>query len=136
MKVIVDTDVWSESLRQGSDKPSAAVRELGELIEDGRVQMIGLIRMEILCGIRDEKKYEKLKQAVAAFPDRELDTEVFETAASMFNRCRAKGIQGSMADFVLCACSTLWEMPILTKDKDFKRYQEYLPIELHSLATK
>ena len=117
---------------KGGDTPSAQVRELGELLEDGRVQMVGLIRMEILCGIRDEKRFEKLKKAVAAFPDRELDTEVFETAAAMFNRCRAKGIQGSMADFVLCACSTLWGMPILTKDKDFNRYQRHLPIKLHT----
>ena len=83
-----------------------------------------------------QKKFEKLKQAVAAFPDRELDTEVFETAASMFNRCRAKGIQGSQTDFVLCACSALWEMPILTKDKDFERYQRHIPVELHPLVTE
>ncbi|MBC8327086.1 MAG: PIN domain-containing protein [Verrucomicrobia subdivision 3 bacterium] len=132
MKVIVDTDVWSEALRKEGDEPSSQVRELGELIENGSVQMVGIIRMEILCGIRDEKRFKKLKEAVAAFPDRQLDTEVFELAAVMFNQCRGKGVQGSMTDFVLCACSALWQMPIMTKDKDFKRYQRHLPIELHT----
>ena len=90
MKVIVDTDVWSEALRKGGNKPSAAVRELGELIENGRVQMVGLIRMEMLCGVRGEKRFEKLKQAMAAFPDRALDAEVFKTAAAVPRTSKAQ----------------------------------------------
>lgn len=129
MRVIVDTDVWSEAFRKGGTK-SRYVDELFDLIQEGRIQMIGCIRMEILCGIREEKVLNHLSEKLEAFPDRALGTEVFVTAARFFNLCRSKGIQGSNIDFIICACSVLWKMPILTKDKNFTRYQKLLPIEI------
>lgn len=129
MKVIVDTDVWSEAFRKKGSK-SAYVDELKSLIQEGRIQMIGAIRMEILCGIRTGEMFEMLRDRLESFPDKRLDSEIFETAAKFLNLCRSKGIQGSNNDFIICACSVLWKMPILSKDKDFSAYQEILPIEL------
>lgn len=129
MKVIVDTDVWSEAFRKKGEK-SEYVDELLSLIQEGRIQMIGVIRMEILCGIRQEKMFRTLSDKLQAFPDRRLDSEVFATAARCMNLCRAKGIQGSNNDFIICACSMLWKLPILSQDKDFVAYQKLLPIEL------
>ena len=129
MKTIVDTDVWSEAFRRKGAK-SEYVSELLTLIQEGRIQMIGVIRMEILCGIRLEKMFRILNERLQAFPDRTLDSEVFVTAAQFMNLCRSKGIQGSNNDFIICACSMLWKMPVLSKDKDFVRYQKFLPIKL------
>lgn len=129
MKVIVDTDVWSEAFRKKGRK-SKYVDELFNLINEGRIQMIGVIRMEILCGIRDETMFRLLSRKLEAFPDKILNSEVFTTAARFFNLSRSKGIQGSNSDFIICACSMHWRMPILTKDKDFPRYQKFIPIEL------
>ena len=129
MRVIVDTDVWSEAFRKKGPK-SEFVDELLNLIQEGRVQMIGVVRMEILCGIRGEKMFRTLKEKLDAFPDRPLDSEVFVTAAQLLNLCRSKGIQGSNNDFIICACSMLWKTPILSKDKDFIGYQKILPIEM------
>jgi predicted nucleic acid-binding protein len=129
VNVIVDTDVWSEAFRKRGEK-SAYVDELRKLLEEGRVQMIGIIRMEILCGIRAKQEFDRVQQRLRAFSDRDLDSEVFITAARFFNLCRSKGIQGSSNDFILCACSMLWKLPILSKDKDFLRYRKLIPIEL------
>ena len=129
MRVIVDTDIWSEAFRKKGSK-SEFVDELQDLIQEGRIQMIGVIRMEILCGIRNEKMFGTLNERLEAFPDRALDSETFVTAARLLNLCRSKGIQGSNNDFIICACSMLWEMPILSKDKDFVRYRKIIPIEL------
>ncbi len=129
MRVIVDTDVWSEAFRKEGPK-SGYVGELLNLIQEGRIQMIGVIRMEILCGIRGEKMFQALNDKLDAFSDRPLDSEVFVTAARFLNLCRSKGIQGSNNDFIICACSMLWKMPVLSKDKDFIGYRKILPIEL------
>ena len=129
MRVIVDTNVWSEAFRKKGPK-SEYVDELLSLIQDGRIQMIGVIRMEILCGIRGETMFRAMNEKLEAFPDRSLDSEVFVTAARFLNLCRGKGIQGSNSDFIICACSMLWKMPILSKDKDFIGYRKILPIEL------
>jgi len=129
VRVIVDTDVWSEAFRKKGPN-SEFVHELQNLIQEGRVQMIGVIRMEILCGVRDEKIFNSLLRSLEAFPDGALNSDIFVTAARFLNLCRSKGIQGSNNDFIVCACSMLWKMPILSKDKDYVRYRKILPIEL------
>lgn len=129
MKVIVDTDVWSEAFRKKGPK-SAYVEELKSLIQGGRIQMIGVIRMEILCGIRSQEIFETMKDRLESFPDKLLGSDVFETAAQFLNLCRSKGIQGSNNAFLICACSVLWKIPILSNDRDFLAYQKLLPIEL------
>ena len=132
MKVIVDTCVWSLALRRYKpDKNEPYVMELQELIKEVRVQLIGAIRQEILSGISNQKQFKKLRQTLSAFPDLPLEKEVYEKAALYFNVNRSKGIQGSNTDFLICAASTYYQMPILTFDKDFDRFQKNISLELH-----
>lgn len=130
MKVIVDTDVWSEAFRKQGPK-STSVKELRTLIEEGRVQLIGPIRQEILSGIRNHSQFERIEKSLGAFPDRGIDSEVYVLAAKFFNLCRSKGIQGSNTDFLICACSISWGYPVLTKDQDFHLYKKILSCEIH-----
>lgn len=130
MNVIVDTDVWSEALRKKKVAPSVYVNELAALISEGRIQMLGSIRMEILCGIREKHTFTKLKNSLAAFPDLTQDTATYVLAAQFFNFCRSKGIQGSNTDFLICASAVQYDLAILTKDRDFAHYSKHLPIKL------
>ena len=132
MKVLVDTSVWSLALRRRSpDREGGVVRELGRLIAEFQVAMIGPIRQELLSGIREDGQYLTLREKLRAFPDLRLDTADFETAARFFNKCRAEGVQGSNTDFLLCAVGHLREMPIFTTDKDFHAYSRTLGTKLH-----
>jgi predicted nucleic acid-binding protein len=125
----VDTDVWSEAFRKQGAK-GRFVNELRTLVEESRVQLIGPIRQEILCGIRSGKQFEKIAEHLGAFPDKALESKVYGLAAKFFNLCRSKGIQGSNTDFLICACSVSWGFPILTKDKDFQLFRKFVPCEL------
>jgi hypothetical protein len=44
MKIIVDTCIWSLAFRQNRQTTDSAVGELGELIQESRVQLLGLKR--------------------------------------------------------------------------------------------
>lgn len=127
--VLVDSDVWSEAFRKGGRK-SRAVFLLEEFVENDEVVMIGPVRQESLSGIKEERQFEEVRKILRAFPSRLPEDSIFELAASFFNICRSNGIQGSHTDFLLCACCVAWKIRILTKDKDFGRYAEYLPIDL------
>ena len=133
MRVIVDTSIWSLALRRGGGTEAAAVRELRTLISDDRVQMIGAIRQEILSGIREEKQFRELEARLGAFPDLSLEAEDHVVAARFFNMCRAKGIQGSNTDFLICAIAVRRKMEIFTTDKDFDRFLGILPIVLRKI---
>ena len=60
----------------------------------------------------------------------DIPSIIYETAAEMFNTCRAKGIQGSHTDFLICATAQFYELQILTNDQDFLLFQNNLNIEL------
>jgi predicted nucleic acid-binding protein len=134
MRVLVDTSVWSLALRRGRAIASAPVDELRNLIADHRVEMMGAIRQELLSGIRDETQFKELERRLAAFPDLSILSEDYVTAARFFNRCRARGIQGSNTDFLICAVAVRLGLAIYTTDDDFVQFARYLPIMLHAPA--
>lgn len=109
----------------------ASAEELAELVREGRVEMIGAIRQELLSGVRDAKQFATLRDRLRSFPDLALETEDFEQAAEFYNKCRSKGIQGSSIDFLICAVAVRRELSILTTDRDFTRYARVLPVQLH-----
>jgi hypothetical protein len=132
MRVLVDTSVWSLALRRNAPADGPELAELIELIREVRVQMIGPVRQELLCGVRSQAQFRKLREHLRAFPDLELTTRDYETAAEFCNLCRGKGIQGSNTDFLICAVAARHKIPIFTTDGDFTLYQPHLPIALHS----
>lgn len=114
------------------DRTITSVQILEQLILDQKVQMIGPIRQELLSGIKSEKQFETLKSYLSAFPDLPIKTQDYELAAEYFNINRKNGIQGSNTDFLICALSHHYEMPIFTQDKDFEQYAKYCPILLYN----
>ncbi len=131
MRVLVDTSVWSLALRRRLDGPDKSVRNaLANLVEEGRVAIIGSVRQELLSGIKEAAQFEQLRDHLRAFPDLEIATEDYEGAASFFNRCRAKGVQGSNTDFLICAVAARHDLEIFTMDEDFRHFARVLPIRL------
>jgi len=131
MKVLVDTSVWSLALRRRTWADDPAVDELRSLIDEGRVAMVGPIRQELLSGLRAPEAFEALRDHLRPFADEPLDTADFERAAEHFNTCRARGVQGSNTDFLICAVAERRKLPILTNDADFSRVAAILPVTLH-----
>ena len=131
MKVLVDTSVWSLALRRTRPAQVAVVRELAEVVREGRVSMIGPVRQELLSGLKELRQFEVLRDHLRAFPDVALDAADFEAAAEAFNRCRAKGVQGSNTDLLICAVAIRRDWAIFTTDSDFPEFARVLPLHLH-----
>lgn len=73
-----------------------------------------------------------LRERLRAFPDVALGSRDYESAADCFNRCRAKGVQGSNTDFLLFAVAMRLRAAILTTDQDFERFGRILGVKLHA----
>ena len=132
MNIVIDTSVWSLALRRQPSSRASEALELADLVREGRAAMLGPVRQELLSGVRAEQQYQTLREYLRAFPDIALEAEDYEKAASCFNRCRAKGVQGSNTDFLICAVAARRRFGILTADTDFLHFAKVLPIELHS----
>lgn len=134
MKVLVDTSIWSLSLRRAGEIPGedqVLVSELRELINEVRVTLIGPIRQELLSGISTKAQFDTLKEHLGAFEDLPISREDYNRAAEYFNTCRQSVIQGSQIDFLICSVAAGAGLPIFTSDKDFLLYVKLLPITLY-----
>jgi predicted nucleic acid-binding protein len=132
MKVLVDTSVWSLALRRKeadlSPQNRKLVTALRELIQEGRAQIIGSVRQELLSGIREPERYGKVRDQLRAFPEPVLDVSDYEEAAHWSNQCRARGISGSPIDFLICAIAQHRRWQIFTTDRDFENYRKAIPV--------
>ena len=140
MNVLVDTSVFSLALRRKNESLSTnerfLVAELSELIREGRARMIGLIRQELLSGVKATEQYEKLRVHLRSFPDEVIDTSDYEEAAKAGNRCRAKGVAVSIVDILLCAVAIKRQWAIFTTDPDFSNYAKVLPLRIYTLRRR
>ena len=133
MRVLPDTPIWSAALRRTAGAASAYRAEMVKLVNHGVIELIGPIRQELLSGIREQSQFERVREHLRKFPDLRITTDDYEEAASFYNRCRSKGIQGSATDFLICAVAIRNDLVIFTDDRDFVRYSKVLPIRLFPL---
>ena len=135
MMVLVDTSVWSLALRRRQADLNPAEQglrtALQELVQDGRAQIVGPVRQELLSGIRAEESFRKVRDALRAFDEPQLRMQDYEEAARINNICRARGIAGSAIDFLICAVAYLRGWEVFTTDRDFARYSKVLPLRLY-----
>lgn len=136
MNVLVDTSVWSLALRRPSQRlrisEQAVVAELSELINEGRARMIGIVRQELLSGIKTAQQFQKLREVLASFPDEPVATPDFEYAAELGNQCRTRGVSVSLPDMLICSIGKSRGWAVFSTDPDFSRYAGLLSLDLHT----
>jgi predicted nucleic acid-binding protein len=132
--VLVDTSVWSLSLRRRAVDLSLVERRitqtLYELVRQRNVQLLGATRQEVLSGIREESQYRRVRDHLRGFANVELDALDYEDAARVSNECRQKGIADSSVDMLLCAVSLRRGWEIFTTDRDFIHYARVVPLRM------
>lgn len=136
MNVLVDTSVWSLLLRRRksarlSGQQTAVVAELKELLEEDRAYLTGVIRQELLTGIRKRDEFEELRTWLRFFDDLPVSTETHELAADFANRCSGHGLTIGTPDILICAVAYQTEMATLTTDKLLAKILEHLELSVY-----
>jgi predicted nucleic acid-binding protein len=133
--VLIDTPVWSLALRRNAVGLNPTEKDVAEVLADlvrgGRARILGVIRQEVLSGIREESVFNRIRDHLRSFDEPRLEISDYEQAAEMNNRCRIRGIAGSPIDFLICAVAHRRGWQIFTLDQDFKHYDKVLGISLH-----
>ncbi|MFZ0275360.1 MAG: PIN domain-containing protein [Candidatus Sulfotelmatobacter sp.] len=137
MQVLVDTPVWSLALRRTNTdlnpREQCLTTALQELIRDGRAQLLGPVRQELLSGLRQEASFRKLRDQLRAFDEPRMEVADYEEAAHISNQCRSQGIAGSAIDFLVCAAASRRDWQVFTTDQDFTRYAAVIPLKLYQV---
>src|SRR5258708_39354950 len=102
MKTVVDTSVWSAYLRR-ANPPKSLYRVVEPLVRRNHVHLLGIIRQELLSGLRHPEQFVRLSRALSGFPDELATSDDHSLASKFYNLWRPTCIQGSAIDFLLCA---------------------------------
>jgi predicted nucleic acid-binding protein len=136
-EVLIDTTVWSLALRRPphrlAPKESKIVAAMSRLVDQDQAVLLGCVRQELLCGFRDDAKYEGLRLLLRRWDDEPLSEVDYEIAASCCNACATRGIAGSATDFLICAVALRRMLPVFTTDPDFVRYASILSFDLYRI---
>ena len=94
--------------------------------------MVGLVRQELLSGVKTAEQFEALRQKLQSFPDERMESVDHEDAARSGNQCRARGVAASIVDALLCAAAMRRGWALFSTDPDFSRFATVLPLTLHA----
>jgi predicted nucleic acid-binding protein len=134
---LVDTPVWSLALRRKPENLNSTqtrlTKLLAQFVRENQAQLLGVVRQELLSGLREESEFRRLRDYLRDFPDVSVATEDYEEAAHSNNRCRAAGIATTTVDMLICAIAIRHSWEILSTDQDFVRYATVLKIRLTRL---
>ena len=126
MRVLVDTSVWSLALRRRdaaslSPEEQKLKADLAQALQDGRVVMIGLIRQELLSGMKEPAQYDRVKAALDAFLDEPIGRADHEYAARLYNECRSHGCEAGPVDMLICSVAVRRGWQVLSSDAALNR---------------
>ena len=129
--IACDTSALSHFLRRSSAIENKIAATVERLIDSNELVLFGIVRQEILCGIKSTSDFDRIALVTQALPFYLADSEDHLTAAQFFNACRSKGIQGSPIDFLICSMAVRRKLSIYTTDPDFELYEPIIPIDLY-----
>ncbi len=138
MRILIDTPVWSLALRRKTadliESELRATQLLFQIVDEGRAQLLGSVRQELLSGLKEPAQFRRLRDYLRDFPDTILAIDDYEEAARASNECRKAGIASTPVDMLICAVGLHHDWQIFSTDRDFTRYAAVVPIQLFSVT--
>ena len=115
---LVDTTVWIDFFR-GTDTPQ--VQELDRMLNANEdVCICGVILMEVLQGIRDDKEYANALASFDSFIVLPMTQPTFIKAAELYRILRRRGLTiRNAVDCMIAAVALEHDVPLLHNDRDF-----------------
>ncbi len=115
MKIIVDTSVWIEYLKNRS--PIA--ENLDHLLLAGNIFTVGPVVSELLQGAKTEKDYQLLKNSIDGLPFIETTFENWTLAGEISYKLRRKGMTLPITACVIAAVAIQQSASVMTYDQRF-----------------
>jgi predicted nucleic acid-binding protein len=113
---LIDTSVWVDVLRDGSDEFTPLVEQL---LHDHLAAMCEPVWLELYRGVRGKRELRRLDELKQLCRWLTFDGRCWNLAADVAFNCRKKGHNIPLGDVLIFACAKNYETPILQSDKHF-----------------
>jgi predicted nucleic acid-binding protein len=126
--ILVDSSVWIDYF---TGKDTAEAGALHRFLANELVAIGDLMLVEVLQGFRSDRDYRKARQLLLSLTVLNLlDTEIALKSADNFRRLRARGITvRKTVDAIIATYCIETGMPLLSADRDFKPFHDYLKLK-------
>lgn len=128
--MLVDTSVWIDYF---NGHPSPEANRLAQAISDNEaIALPGLVWTEILLGLSNETEAIKIANLLDAFETvPEPRQQDYLEAARIYRTCRNKGYTiRSTIDCIIAQLCLRDNLPLLSKDRDFKTISQWFSLTL------
>ena len=117
--VIFDTSVWIDFLNKKDTREAHLLERY--ISTDDEVLMVPTILQEVLQGIREDNKYNQIKETLSFFKLLELPAyNAAVGAAELYRSLRQQGITIRKSNDCLIAYHAIWfTVPLVHADRDF-----------------
>ena len=83
--------------------------------------MLGLLRQELLSGIKEKAQFDKVNAALDPYLDEPINTADHEYAARVYNECKIQGVEAGTVDMLICAVAVRRGWEVLSGDGGLNR---------------
>lgn len=129
MKLLPDTSVWIDYLREGA---FGAAEALDRHLEEESVLVCGPVLAELLAGAASDRR-DELWLALGNLPWAELDHTGWRRAGEIANDLRRSGRSIPLTDVVIAVACARAGASLWTRDRDFDAIRDVLPeLELYA----
>lgn len=123
MRVLPDTSIWVELLREGREGPAA---ELDRFLEEQAVLVCGPVAAELVSGTPPEHQ-EELWVLLTSLPWADLDAFGWRETGIVAGTLRRTGRSVPLTDVAIAVCAVRAQATLWTRDEDFRRIAEIVP---------
>lgn len=126
-KAIADTSAWISSFsKQGHESLKEVLR--GKIL-NGDLAMTGMVLLELLQGVRDDRQYESLKKRLSILPFLSIDDSIWAEVAKLTLHLRSKGVQAPLPDIFISCVSIRNQCVLIHCDSDFERIAKHTDLK-------
>jgi predicted nucleic acid-binding protein len=131
---LVDTSVWIYALRKAFVPEIKSYVE--RMIDDDRIVIVPIIKLELLSGTRTKKEFSRLKLRLDALPEVAFTERLWDTAQELAFRLRRKGLAIPLIDILIIAGAISADAVLVHQDRHFDLAAEHVAFKAEHLSAK
>ncbi len=125
--ILVDTNIWIQAFNRHASDVTAA---LSVYVLDKQACMTGVIRAELLSGVRNESEYHFLENRLLPVPVLEGYPALWDDVARARFRLARLGIQAGLMDLSIACHALHHHTPLWTRDQQFNTIHNVVPFKV------
>lgn len=130
--MLIDTSIWILSLRPGSKKE--VEEEVSRIIIERRAATTGMIMLELLSGVSNNKMYKELLEDLQALHYFPVAEEVWNQAFRLGHDLRTRGVTIPSADLIIASVAIHNQTTLLHTDRHFDLIAGHSPLKTMGIA--